>query len=78
MFLDNEVWESESEEPPDEEETKEEEMEEIQQFHHSFFQPLDYLAIMLEEVTFKRSMSQRCAKCTKKIKKQIYVEMPKM
>ena len=56
MFLNNGIWESESEEPPDEEETKEEEMEEIQQFHHSFFQPLDYLAIMLEEATFKRSM----------------------
>ena len=53
MFLNNEVWESESEETPDEEEN---EIEEIQQFHHSFFQPLDYLAIMLEEATFKRSM----------------------
>ena len=67
MFLNNEVWESESEEPPEEEMEEMEEMEEIQQFHHSFFQPLDYLAIMLEEATFKKSMSQRCAKCTKKI-----------
>ena len=48
MFLNNRVWESE--EPP------EDEMEEIQQFHHSFFQQLDYLAIALEEATFKRSM----------------------
>ena len=67
MFLNNEVWESESEEPPEEEMEEMEEMEEIQQFHHSFFQPLDYLAIMLEKATFKKSMSQRCAKCTKKI-----------
>ena len=53
------VWESESEEPP--KRKRNEEMEEIQQFHHSFFQPLDYLAIALEEATFKK-----VRKCTKK------------
>lgn len=57
MFLNNRVWESESEEPP------EDEMEEIQQFHHSFFQQLDYLAIALEEAAFKKSIY------VKKIKK---------
>lgn len=48
--------ESEEEEFPIYEEPEEEkEMEEIENFHHSFFQPIDSLSILLENATFKWS-----------------------